>query len=339
MQLGASYKTGRESTRLYTEGCQAAARYINAQPSEVVLGPSTTQLFRNLSFAIKWAPDDEIIVSKLDHEANIASWVDIAERLNLKLIWWQPPAGRNPKLLPEDLKALMSEKTRLVACTHTSNLLGSIHDISAIASVVHSFSRAQLCVDAVAYAPHRRIDVKELDVDFYSFSWYKVYGPHIAMLYASQRAQEGMRTLGHFFNPASTLENKLGLAAANYELTASIPKVVEYLEGVEVEVAAHEEVLAEVLLGYLRKREDVIVYGEPVADKKIRVPTISFAVNGWGAREVVETVEKDSDFGFRWGHFYSKRLCDDVLKTGDEGVIRVSMVSDAIPVTRLPFMC
>ncbi len=80
----------------------------------------------------------------------------------------------NPKLEASDLKELLSEKTVLVTCTHASNILGTIHDIKAIAEAVHTIPGALLCVDAVAYAPHRQIDVKALGVDFYSFSWYKV---------------------------------------------------------------------------------------------------------------------------------------------------------------------
>lgn len=208
------------------------AKYINASTDEVVLGPSTTQLFRNLSLSLyeHITPDSEIIVSKLDHEANIASWVQLAEWRKCKLIWWDSPDKQNPHLDTEVLKGLLSPKTKLVTCTHTSNILGTISDIKSIATTVHSIPGALLCVDAVAYAPHRAIDVKDLGVDFYSFSWYKLYGPHIASLYASNAAQESMGTLGHFFKPTSGLENKLGLAAANYELTASIPEVCAYLQ-------------------------------------------------------------------------------------------------------------
>lgn len=138
-----------------------------------VLGPSTTQLFRNLSYALKFKSGDEIVVSGIDHEANVASWVSVAERLGLNLKWWIPKDHQNPRLLPEDLKELLSERTRLVTCTHASNILGTINDIKRIADMVHTVPGAMLCVDAVAYAPHRQIDVKALCVDFYAFSWYK----------------------------------------------------------------------------------------------------------------------------------------------------------------------
>jgi selenocysteine lyase/cysteine desulfurase len=98
----------------------------------------------------------------------------MAKRSNLVIKWWVPKSKENPKLEASDLEELLSEKTVLVTCTHASNILGTIHDIKAIAQAVHTIPGALLCVDAVAYAPHRQIDVKDLGVDFYSFSWYKV---------------------------------------------------------------------------------------------------------------------------------------------------------------------
>lgn len=139
-----------------------------------MLGSSTTQLFRNLSFAFLFPPGSELIISKIDHEANIAPWVHLAGRQNLTIKWWLPKTKENPTLEASDLNELLTDKTVLVACTHASNILGTIHDIKAIANAVHTIRGALLCVDGVAYAPHRPIDVKALGVDFYSFSWYKV---------------------------------------------------------------------------------------------------------------------------------------------------------------------
>ncbi|KAK0613046.1 cysteine desulfurase [Bombardia bombarda] len=337
VQLGASYAIAKKSTARHAEGYTAAAKYVNASEDEIVLGASTTQLFRNVSFALDFNPGDELIVSALDHEANIAPWVDLAERQKLVLKWWQPTAGTtNPKLLAEDLAGLLSDKTRLVTCTHASNIVGTVHDIKAIAETVHRHSPdALVCVDAVAYAPHRKIDVKELGVDLYAFSWYKVYGPHISMLYASPRAQTQIRSLGHYFNPKTSLEDKLGLAAPSYELVYAIPAVLEYL-GVDKDehdetpkwagIVAQETQLQAALLGYLNSRDDVTVWGEKSADAGARVPTISFTVKGWSSRELVEAVESGSNFGFRWGSFYSVRLVEDFFGLGKDGVVRVSMV-------------
>ncbi|KAG7292106.1 hypothetical protein NEMBOFW57_002139 [Staphylotrichum longicolle] len=334
VQLGATYATGKKSTGRYDEGYTAAAKYIGAERGEVVLGPSTTQLFRNVSYALRFQEGDELIVSALDHEANIAPWVDLAERQNLVIKWWKPDttanpsAKTNPKLLASDLASLLSPRTRLVTCTHASNILGSIHDIKAIASAVHAHDPSTLvCVDAVAYAPHRPVDVKDLGVDLYAFSWYKVYGPHLAMLYASPAALAQLASLGHFFNPRTTLEQKVGLAAASYELVHALPAVAAYLEGRWEGIAAQERALQAALLDWLNAREGVTVYGERSSDGAVRVPTVSFRVEGWGARELVEAVEAEgAPFGFRWGGFYSVRLVDELLGLGEDGVVRVSMV-------------
>jgi selenocysteine lyase/cysteine desulfurase len=174
VQLGASYSTSVKSTSLYGEGYETAANYINATPQEVVLGSSTTQLFRNLSFALRFNRGDEIIISQIDHETNIDPWTDMAELQGLTVKWWKPKDHRRAKLEVDDLKDLLSSRTRFVACTHASNVLGTIHDIKAIAEAVHTVPGALMCVDGVAYAPHRPIDVRDLGVDFYAFSWYKV---------------------------------------------------------------------------------------------------------------------------------------------------------------------
>ncbi|KAL2129790.1 hypothetical protein VTI74DRAFT_7304 [Chaetomium olivicolor] len=332
VQLGATYATGMKSTDRYAKGYAAAAKYINASRGEIVLGSSTTQLFRNVSYALQLQEGDELIVSAIDHEANIAPWVDLASRQNLILKWWKPSTSSldsttNPKLLPSDLPSLLTPKTRLVTCTHASNILGSIHDIKAIVSTVHAHSpHALVCVDAVAYAPHRKIDVKDLGVDLYSFSWYKVYGPHVSMLYASPRALSQLASLGHFFNPHETLENKLGLAGSSYELVHAIPAVGEYLEGKWEGVERQEGELQGVLLEWLNGRKGVTVWGERSADTGVRVPTVSFTVEGWNSKELVEAVERESNFGFRWGSFYSVRLVKEVLGLPEEGVVRVSMV-------------
>ncbi|ORY65844.1 aminotransferase class-V [Pseudomassariella vexata] len=331
VQLGASYKVGKASTARYAAGVVAGAKYINAQESEIVYGSSTTQLFRNLAHSLQFNQGDEIIVSLVDHEANIAPWVDLAERQKLVLKWWAPSkTSTNPKLEPADLEALMTPQTRLVTCTHCSNILGSITNVKAIATSVHKIPGALLCVDAVAYAPHRRIDVKDLGVDFYAFSWYKVYGPHISMLYASRAAQRHMRSLNHFFKSGDSLEDKIGLAGASYELMQAITAVVDYLspvdEGVWDAVKVQERSLQETLLQYLNSRPDITVYGETSADGVVRVPTVAFRVKGWNSKELVEMVEKDTNFGFRWGAFYSNRLVHELLGLDEDGVVRISMV-------------
>ena len=185
----------------------------------------------------------------------------------------------------------------------------------------------------------------------------QVYGPHISQLYAHPRTHNKIKPLGHYFNPSRTLEQKLGLAASSYELTAAIPAVVEYLGGIDTPPRAefwshardHEHKLQKLLLDHLNSNKRIRILGERSADPEIRVPTISFVVEGKGSKTLVEEVDnaagaskestetgQDGDqgmgeskqFGIRWGHFYSKRLCEEILnlpKDG-EGVVRVSLV-------------
>ncbi|PSN72456.1 PLP-dependent transferase [Corynespora cassiicola Philippines] len=324
VQLGASYHTGQISNTKYEEGYQAAAKYINAGRDEIVLGASTTQLFMNLAGALKFNEGDEIILSKMEHETNVKPWLFLAERLKLNIKWWHSPKPEL-KLTPENLKPLLSPKVKFVACTHVSNILGTIHDIRAIADTVHE-AGALFAVDGVSFAPHRRVDVKAFGVDFYAFSWYKVYGPHISVLYASNAAQEHVQPRAHFFNPTKTLEDKLGFAASSYEATQSIPEIVKYLEGKDGAIAEHEGKLQKILLDFLNSRSDITVLGSTSSDSKVRVPTISFVVDGKRSDKVIEEAEKISNYGFRWGHFYSKRLCDEILGLAPEGVVRVSAV-------------
>lgn len=139
-----------------------------------MVGASTTQVLRNLAAALNLQPGDEVILSEIDHESNIDPWLHYAALAGATVKWWTPSHRQNPKLDPATLRSLLTNRTRLVACTHCSNILGTINDIKAIADVVHEIPGALLAVDGVAYAPHRAVDVKELGADFYAFSWYKV---------------------------------------------------------------------------------------------------------------------------------------------------------------------
>jgi cysteine desulfurase family protein (TIGR01976 family) len=333
VQLGASYPVSQVSTSLFSKGHETGAKYINASPDEVVFGPATTQLFRNLSVALKVEPGAEIVLSNLDHEANLAPWVQLAEWKGLTVKWWIPTknTNSNPKLEAEDLKKLLSEKTRLVCCTHTSNILGTVTDLPALSKVIRERSpNALFCVDAVAYAPHAPIDVKAFGVDCYSFSWYKVYGPHVSMLYVSKKAQDQLNSLGHYFKTRSTLEEMLGLAAGNYECVQAVPPIIEYLDSIGWEgISVQEEKLQETLLKYLRSKPDVIqIYGEPSSDRRLRIPVISFKVKGRRSFSITDAIEARSSYGCRSGHFYSKRLCETVLgiPDGEDGVVRCSLL-------------
>jgi selenocysteine lyase/cysteine desulfurase len=137
--------------------------------------------------------------------------------------------------------------------------------------------------------------------------------------------------MNHFFNPTTSLSDKLGFAGSSYEAVQSIPEIVSYLGGsnpgpVFEAITTHEGTLQKILLDFLNGRNGVTVHGISTPDERVRVPTVSFTVEGKSSRQIVEDAEKIGNFGFRWGHFYSKRLCDEVLGLSPEAVARVSMV-------------
>ena len=151
------------------------------------------------------------------------------------------------------------------------------------------------------------------------------------MLYSSPQGLESIKSLGHYFNPSSTLEDKLGLAGSNYELTAAIPSVVSYLSNQNSwsAIEKHEGELQSYLLTYLNSRSDITIFGEKESDTKKRVSTISFVVKGRKSQDVVEEIDEVSrgEMGIRWGGFYSVRLIGEVLGLDKkDGVVRVSMV-------------
>ena len=152
-------------------------------------------------------------------------------------------------------------------------------------------------------------------------------------MYASPSVRKTLGSLGHYFHAGDSLSTKLGLAGGNYELIASIPNVFEYLGKDKAatwhSIADHEGKLQTILLDFLKQRKEVRIYGDNSTEgsKMKRLPVISFTVEGRSSKEIVEAIEAKSNFGCRWGHFYSKRLVDDFLGLeAQDGVVRVSMV-------------
>ncbi len=308
VQLGASYAISQAAGERVHDGVRATAAYVGADAGEIVIGPSTTQLLANLALAIEgqFAPGDEIVVSMADHQANVGPWQRLAARRGAVVRRW-PLDPETQRLDVRDLVPLLSPRTKLVAFPHVSNLIGTIHDVAAITRVVHEHG-ARVCVDGVAYAPHRAIDVRAWDVDYYVFSFYKVYGPHLAMLYGKRSLLEAAAGINHDF--ISAVPYKLQPGNLNFELTASLPAIYDYLASVGFEaLAAHEEALAARLLEFLRGR--VRVLGEPAADRARRVPTISFIAEDPDA--IVRRVDAHG-IGIRHGDFYAKGVGAQVIR-------------------------
>ncbi|MCD6091633.1 MAG: cysteine desulfurase-like protein [Bacteroidales bacterium] len=345
VQLGASYKVSRESGNRLDKSVKTMANYINAkQKEEVVVGPSSTMLLRVLSLTLseQWTAGDEVIVSNSDHEANVSCWMDLRKKGIVVKIW--KLNTKTMRLDLSDLKALLSPKTKLVTLVHASNILGTINPIKEIAGIVHK-AGALICVDGVAFAPHRAIDVQALDVDFYVFSTYKLYGPHLAIMYGKYEHLRKLKSFNHYFIGEEEVPYKLQPGNFNFELAYSLAGIPEYLElihdyhfdkedNLKAEqkhqksfelMAKHEEELAAKLIDYLASKKDIRIIGEQDADNEKRVPTISFVHSKLKSDFIVRKVDK-FNIGIRFGDFYAKKIIEDFNLVEKNGVVRVSLV-------------
>ena len=332
VQPGYVHRLANESRAEVDAGLDAAAWLAGAHPDHVILSHSTTINVFVLAHAI--APtlreSDVVVVTNQDHEANSGAW----RRMGVGIREWQvdPETG---DLRLEDLDALLDEKVRLVCCPHVSNVVGTINDVRAITERAHSVG-AQVCVDGVAFAPHRRVEVEAWGVDYYLFSLYKVYGPHLGLLYAKPEHIERAINQSHFFHDA---KNKLNPGGQQYEAVAAAAGIRDYLEPLGDsffdEVAAHEEAIAAPLVAYLHEHPRVRLIGRPTADRTERVPTISFVPEAIAPMELISAVGEDIAIGA--GHFYAARCVEAMGIDVDQGIARVSMVhyNDAREVERL----
>jgi len=242
----------------------------------------------------------------------------------------------------EDLKNLLSDKTRLVDMVHVSNVLGTINPIGKIAKIVHD-AGALICVDGVAFAPHRLVDVQEFSVDFYVFSMYKVYGPHLGLMYGKYDLLKKMDGINHYF--IDEIPYKFQPGNFNYELTYSLLGLTQYLtelhdhhfpEKIDLEdqikfeksfdlIAEYEQELSMLLLDYLKTKENIQIIGHLTSDKLQRVPTISFIHKNLKSSAIVEKVDPYG-IGIRFGDFYAKKIIHDLGLIEKDGVVRVSLV-------------
>ena len=345
VQLGASYKVSSKPGENLPYAPKQVSQNINAgRPEEVVIGPSSSMLLRILSICIskQWQEGDEVIVTNTDHEANVSPWTDLKEKGIKVKIWKANPESLELEI--SDLNKLLTKRTKLVAVTHASNILGSINPIKEIAKTVHK-AGALICVDGVAYAPHRRVDVRKLDVDFYVFSWYKTYGPHLAVMYGKYNQLYKMDGINHYFFTKKDVPYKFQPGNLNFELTYSLLGITEYFEQlfkhefprekkidfqqkmdkIFEHIGRHEERISKPLINYLAEHPDIKIIGKDIADREQRVHTISFVHHKMKSDEIVEKVD-DYRIGIRFGDFYAKKLIEDAGLKEKNGVVRVSLV-------------
>ncbi len=341
VQLGASYPQSRLAGERVLAARRAVAELINAaHDDEVVMGGATTALMFLLTQALLPGirPGDEIIVTQSDHEANIGGWMRLEQAGAIIKVWQVNPDSLELELA--DLQQLLGPRLRWVAVTWASNILGTINPVAEIARRVHA-AGGRLCVDAVAYAPHRLIDVQASGADVVVFSFYKVFGPHYAVLWGRRELLLSLPSLNHYFIGPEVIPYKLQPGNVNYELSYGCIGIHEYLRDTGTALGAtgsarqrmqaafdafarHEDALAERLLAWLRGKRTVRIIGHATATDAGRVPTISFVVAGVQSESIVRHVDSFG-IGIRYGDFYARRLIEALGLQAHGGVIRASI--------------
>ncbi len=342
VQVGGTYEVSRAAAEALMAGRRAIQTLVNAErPEEIVFGHSTTALVQILANSMRsqFVEGDEIIISVGDHESNIGPW-DRLREFGVKIIFW-PVDKATYELRLEDLEPLMTERTKLVCVHHVSNILGQANPVADFSQFVHDRG-AQICVDGVAYAPHRAIDVTGWDVDYYVFSMYKCYGPHHAVMYGKYNLLEKLDGQYHYFYGKDKVPGKLEPGNPNYELAFSAVGVVDYLTELGEHVGAqgskrdkieaafsaitfHEDALTQRLLTYLAGRNDCRIIGKATFENSDRVPTVSFKLDGIDSGELCKQMDA-YQIAIRFGDFHARRLVEYLGEEGNSGVIRVSMV-------------
>ena len=343
VQRGGRYGKSQEVDATIARGRQSVADLLNARDSsEVAFGMNATSFIRIVSLAIGQSlrERDEIVVTDMDHEANVATWLAL-EREGAKFRWWKMREDGN--LHADDLPALLTRRTRLVACTVTSNALGSIVDVALAARHVHMCG-AELFLDCVHYAPHGSIDVQAWDCDYLVCSGYKIFAPHMGFLWGRRALLEKLPTFREDFIPDEP-PVKIEAGTFIYENVAGMAAAIDYLETVGkgcggnggsntrrtnllramASIRAYEETLSLELLRVLDEC-GATVYGIREGERVgQRVPTILFNLKNNSPARVTEACAR-AGIGVRDGHMYSPRLMKRLGLSVESGAVRVSLV-------------
>jgi len=337
VQTGASYATSRASGERVAQARARMARLVNAaDPAEIVIGTNASTLMKFLAEAMASSiqAGDEIIVTSMDHASHISPFLRLAER-GAVVRWWRfdSEAFRLPL---SGLSRLLSRRTRLVAMTHCSNILGGVTDVAGAAELAHA-AGAEIAVDGVALAPHRAVDVHALGVDYYFLSLYKLFGPHQALLYGRRASLERLDNIYQYFMGRDRVPHKLEPGNCNYELAWGSTAVVDYLESLGAgaaqpitaafeRIATHEAVLTRQLLEGLARHRDIRIVGPGLGGNDVaRVPTVSFFHERHRSPTIVEAIDPFG-IGVRHGDFYARDVVEQLGLGGRGGVVRVSLV-------------
>lgn len=346
VQLGADYATSRAASAVVDDARSFALDLFGGRGlGQAILGASTSSLVAMLAEChgrAKHEDRDEIVISDGGHESNIGPWRRL-EAHGYRVRWWRTREDGTCRL--EDLQALLSPRTRVLAVHHVSNLLGRVEDVASCVDAAHQVG-ARVIVDGVAFAPHRAIDVAALGCDYYVFSLYKVYGPHMAALFGRDEALAELVGPNHDFIPDDAVPYKFELGGVSHEACAGLLGVRDYLawlatdaraplapttslERRDIEAAFErmqdlEAPLTERMLEWLGQRPELRVLGPATAEAS-RVGTISFVTEQATSRAIALRANA-ARIGIRYGHFYAVRLSRALGLDPSDGVVRTSFV-------------
>ena len=342
VQRGGPYGRSQEVDAMIARARAAVAAFVNAPAAEeIAFGLNATSFIRSISLAVGQTLDSrpEIVVSDMDHEANIATWTAL-ERFGARIVWWK--VRDDGRLSVADLEMLLSERTRLVACTVASNATGTKVDVAGVAGLARAVG-AEVFLDAVHFGAHGPIDVRAFNCDYLVCSGYKIFSPHMGFAWCRSDAINRLPTFREDFIPDVT-PDKLEAGTYAYENVAGMEAVIHYLERLGRHagaaataarplvirtamdaIAEYERTLSAELLDAVQSIDGTVVHG--VTDRRQladRVPTLCFSVEGLAASAIAEGLARQG-VGARSGHMYAPRLMERLhLMPG--GAVRVSLV-------------
>ena len=313
--------------------------------ASIAFGPATTVNTYMMAQAMQSSlkSGDEIIVTNQEHEANAGAWHRMAAAVDgvvLKEWMVDPVTGR---LDPADLEALLSDRTRLVAFTHCSNVVGEMNDAAAITAIARK-SPARVVIDGVAYAPHRIPDFAAIGADAYLYSAYKTFATHQGVIAVTRDWLAELENQGHFFN-GEYLEKRLIPSGPQHAEVSALNGLKEFYEdlylhhfgsapaesaaiwvsAVQDIFHAHEVAICAPLMDFLAEDKRIRLIGPRDFEFGKRAPTISFTVDGVKARDVTAKMA-EAKIGASAGHYYAYRLMEALKIEPSEGVVRLSLV-------------
>jgi cysteine desulfurase family protein (TIGR01976 family) len=282
--LGGAFEASRRSDELVEEAHRVAAGFLGCGRDEAIFGANMTTL--NFALTRAWAREagagDEVLVTRLDHDANIAPWLELERDRGIVVRFVE--ANDDTSLDLDDLERKLTERTSVVAFPLAANAVGTVNDVKAIARLAHS-AGALTWVDAVHYAPHGPIDVVDLQADVLLCSPYKFYGPHLGLAFAREELLRSWRPYKVRPAPDEPVGARFETGTLAHESLAGFVAAVEYVDGVGWDaIQAHERALGRRFLDGIPGR--CTLYGLGTMDR--RVPTFAFRVDGIAPRAVAE---------------------------------------------------